>query len=72
MNKPRPKLCGVALIMVLIVIVLLSFGAYSFTELMTAQQHATMMSGRRAQAQAERPSTEAAQASRDRAAQEAG
>ena len=43
---------GIALIMVLILIVMISLGAYSFTSLMTAQERATVMMGRRAQAQA--------------------
>lgn len=43
---------GVALIMVLVLIVMISLGAYAFTDLMTAQERATVMMGRRAQARA--------------------
>ena len=52
MREHKPNRGGVALILVLIVIVLLSLGAYTFTDLMVAQQHATLMSGRRAKARA--------------------
>ena len=43
---------GVALIMVLVVVVLLSLGAYAFSDLMLAQHSSTVMSGRRIQARA--------------------
>ena len=43
---------GVALIMVLVLIVMLALGAYTFTDLMTVQERATVMMGRRAKARA--------------------
>ncbi len=48
-SKPRR---GVALIMVMVLIVVISLGAYSYTQLMTAQERSTSMSGRRIQARA--------------------
>ena len=43
---------GAALIIVLVLIVMLSLGAYTFTDLMVAQQRGAVTMGRRAQAQA--------------------
>lgn len=43
---------GVALIMVLVLIVMISLGAYTFTDWMVAQERATVMAGRRIQAKA--------------------
>ena len=43
---------GVALIIVLVLIVMISLGAYSFTNMMTAQERGTIMAGRQLQAQA--------------------
>jgi len=42
---------GVALILVLILIVMISLGAYTFTDMMIAEERATVMSGRQMQAQ---------------------
>ena len=43
---------GVALLMVMVLIVMISLGVYSFALLMTAQESATVMNGRRVQARA--------------------
>lgn len=43
---------GVALILVLILVVMISLGAYTFTDMMIAEERATVMSGRQMQAQA--------------------
>lgn len=49
MTKHRP---GSALLVVLVLIVMISLGVYSFAQLMTAQESGTVMAGRRIQAQA--------------------
>lgn len=46
------KRYGVALIIVLVLIVMISLGAYSFTNMMTAQERGTIMAGRRLKAEA--------------------
>lgn len=51
-RKPTVRRSGVALIMVLVLIVMISLGVYSFAQLMTAQESGTVMAGRRLQARA--------------------
>ena len=43
---------GIALIMVMVLIILISLGAYTFTDMMIAEERATVMAGRQLQAQA--------------------
>lgn len=51
MRRRNPRR-GIAIVMVLVLIVMISLGAYTFSDMMRAQQRATIMAGRRAQAEA--------------------
>ncbi len=51
-NTARPQRQGIALIMVLIVVAILSLGAYTFSDLMVAEWGGATVSGRQAQARA--------------------